>query len=163
MVQTRCGRCGIVYFFDKFGEDADGSGSEFEEVCGLFQSANLFRPAVAASTADVVALGLIEGLAVYKAISKDLIKQMKKEWTDYKAAAAGIDEGANVLAFFQSRQETLKAFGEAAQLLAVMPSSSAAAERVFSLLRHMFGKRTESTLEDKCEAGTCISMNNRAI
>ena len=42
-----------------------------------------------------------------------------KEWTDHKAAAAGIDEGANVLAFFQARQENLKAFGEAAQLLAV--------------------------------------------
>ena len=57
----------------------------------------------------------------------------------------------------------LPAFGEAAQLLAILPSSSASSERVFSLLRHMFGDRSCRSLEDKIELAVMLAYNNRVI
>jgi len=53
-------------------------------------------------------------------------------------------------------------FAEVAQILAVLPTSSAACERVFSLLRLMFGKRQDRSLEDYIQAAVMLRDNGRS-
>ena len=49
------------------------------------------------------------------------------------------------------------------QLLAIIPTSSAAAERVFSLLRRMFDDGQTRTLEDKLQLALMLRMNGRDV
>jgi hypothetical protein len=55
-----------------------------------------------------------------------------------------------------SEEGGLQMFAEVAQILAVLPTSSAACERVFSLLRLMFGKRQDRSLEDYIQAAVML-------
>ena len=77
------------------------------------------------------ALTLLEDLELCKAIDKDMIRDLGDEWDEHKALSGGVDANTDVLSFFRDHQDSLPTFAEAAQLLAVMPSSSASAERVF--------------------------------
>ena len=92
-----------------------------------------------------------------------MISDLKDEWDEYKALSEGVDANTDVLSFFRDHQDSLPTFGEAAQLLAVMPSSSASAERVFSLLRSMFGNRTCPALEDRIELALMLAYNLRVV
>ena len=47
-----------------------------------------------------------------------------------------------------SEEGGLQVCAEVAQILAILSTSNAACERVFSLLRLMFGKRQDSSFED---------------
>jgi hypothetical protein len=154
---------GFDDFFAKFGKDECGTGGQFKNQCCVFFGASLLVPSNAVTTSDVLAGQLLDYLLLYPAISKELVAAMQHQWLDYKTLAMGVDPEFGVLAFFELHQKKLGAWGEAAKLLAIMPSSSAAAERVFSLLRHLFGKKSYSTLEDKIELGLMRSINGRPI
>ena len=53
-------------------------------------------------------------------------------------------------------------FAEVAEILAVLPTSNAACDRVFSLLRLMFGKRQDTSLEDCIQAAVMLRDNGRS-
>jgi hypothetical protein len=66
-----------------------------------------------------------------------------------------------IMTFFKNHEKKVPAFAKVAKLLAVIPTSSAAAERVFSLLRRMFDDTQQSTLEDKLELALLLKYNDR--
>lgn len=88
---------------------------------------------------------------------------MKDELPAYIALASGVSLSADVLAWFSEhdRKKKLPWFHRCAELLAIMPTSSAAAERVFSLLKNMFDRQQESALQDMVVAGVMLAPNGR--
>ena len=68
-----------------------------------------------------------------------------------------------IMTFFKNHEKKIPAFAKVAKLLAVIPTSSAAAERVFSLLRRMFDDTQELTLEDKLELALLLKYNDRKM
>ena len=73
-------------------------------------------------------------------ISAEQVVGMEEEWPRFRALSVGVTAKQDVLAFFKLHQKELPA--NVVCDLALVPSSSAACERVFSLLRHMFGNIT---------------------
>ena len=70
-----------------------------------------------------------------------------------------------VLAFWKKHKDNkkVKTFVTVMQLLAIIPTSSAAVERVFSLLRRMFDDGQTRTLEDKLQLALMLRMNGRDV
>ena len=67
------------------------------------------------------------------------------------------------LVFGEEHADNVKveAFVEAMQLLATIPTSSAAAERVFSRLRRLFDDGQTRTLADKLQLALMLAKNDR--
>ena len=107
---AKCLGPGLKHFFDSFGKDDSGEGSHFEDQCRVFRSSSLFNPCVAAHTSGTRALTLLEDLELYKAINKDMIRDLKDEWDEYKALSEGVDAHNDVLSFFRDHQGSLPTF-----------------------------------------------------
>ena len=59
------------------------------------------------------------------------------------------------------RRDVFDVFGKIVHKLTLIQPSSAASERVFSILVHMYGKQQVSCLEDYKEAGVMMCYNKR--
>ena len=55
------------------------------------------------------------------------------------------------------------AWSKAARMVFSMSCTSAASERVFSLVEEMFGRDQESSLADSVQAGVMLRYNGRAL
>ena len=96
-----------------------------------------------------------------------VVRKLKDEWGNLVLKAGGSKEKDDTLAFYKEHAHNneeggLQMFAEVAQILAVLPTSSAACERVFSLLRLMFGKRQDRSLEDYIQAAVVLRDNGRS-
>ena len=97
---------------------------------------------------------------------------LKQELQQYRQAArnAGpIDHGdhktftAAVLKFWKLNAQTLKAWSTAAKIVFAIPPTSAASERVFALLKNMFGDNQILSLGDYIEAALMLAYNERKV
>ena len=145
----------INYFLSKFGH-AHGShgqidGCDFEAFMKIIRAADIFNPWVAVTVEAAKAMEYLEDLTLIRVATAEMVRKLKDEWGNLVLKAGGSEEKDDTLAFYKehnSGEGGLQMFAEVAQILAVLPTSSAACERVFSLLRLMFGKRQDSSLED---------------
>jgi hypothetical protein len=80
--------------------------------------------------------------------------------TDGQFRANSADQ--NVLAFFKLHKDLLPAIAGVVCDLALIPSSSAACERVFSLLRNMFGDKQYASLQDYIATSVKLASNKRS-
>ena len=154
----------VVDYFNECFEETEGTDTipKLGHFLVLLKSASLFRPNTARHSSKSNAFQLLEALECYPKVTEEIIDELKAEWDTYKAAAMRVTEEQDVLKFFKERPE-LKYFRKVACLLAVCPASSAAPERVFSLLRHLFGDRQERTLEGTTRTSCMLKWNNREI
>ena len=76
---------------------------------------------------------------------------------DHKAFTEG------VLNFWQKNGTKIKAWAAAAKIVFAIPPTSAASERVFSLLKAMFGDSQLGALGDYLEAALMLRYNKRSV
>ena len=72
-----------------------------------------------------------------------------------------IDPSYDPLLFWKRHESDLPNWSRAARQVLLVQLSSAASERVFSLLKNSFGDRQNSALQDYIEASLMLQYNNR--
>ena len=129
----------------------------------VVQTCDILNPSVASVTDRERAMVLLEDLAIYlPSFTMDRVTAMKEEWDGFKALSVGVAPKADVLGFFKLHQRELPNLAAAVCDLAIIPSSSASCERVFSMLRCMFPAQSFSSLEDYRTAAVMLRYNKRA-
>lgn len=105
----------------------------------------------------------LENLRLFPVLdSNEVIANLQAELPTYLAQAEGVRvEDGQQLKWWQDHQDQLPHWARAAKLLVLVQPSSAAAERVFSLLRAAFDDRQEAALEDDLEASVMLAYNHR--
>ena len=84
-------------------------------------------------------------------------------------AAPALDHGnvaaftGGVLEFWRKQGSQMPAWRKAAKLVFAIPPTSAASERVFSLLEDMFGKGHDSALSDLIQGALMLRYNKRSV
>ena len=71
-------------------------------------------------------------------------KGLKEDFPLYVAGAEDVDPSYDPLVFWKEHESTLPTWSQAARQVLLVQPSSAASERVFSLLRNSFGERQHS-------------------
>ena len=142
-------------------------GCVHEAICKVARAVNLLNPSVTATADTAVAMERLADLAKYLPfISIEQVAGMEEEWTKFKALSVGVAAKQDVLAFFKLHQEELPVTSAAVCDLALIPSwipsSSAACERVLSLLRHMFGNKQHQALQDYIGTAVNLASNKRS-
>ena len=147
--------------------DAIYDCSEMYEVCRLVQA---FDPSFA--TAHVTAQW-IYGLATVKPLGTLAnLNQMKAQLPIYLQRAASFqtshtsvdDFSKEVLAWWRDNSDAqISAWSTAARIVFAMSPNSASCERVFALLRNMFGEQQFHSLADYIQAALMLRFNKRPI
>ena len=70
---------------------------------------------------------------------------------------------AAVLTFWRTHGTKMPAWRKAARIVFAIPPTSAASERVFSLLEAMFGKDHDAALSDLIQAALMLRYNERRV
>lgn len=145
---------GIAYFLRKFNV-------QFHDVVRAFKAARMACPTKVQELKPTAAD--VEQLRLFKLFNKDdTITNLQQELPDYRAEADGVRiDAGDELQWWKSKAERLPCWSAAAKLLALVQPSSAAAERVFSLLAAAFNELQEGSLEDYLEAAVMLAYNYR--
>ena len=148
-----CVEPGLTYF-------ANCKVGAFAESLSRFKAARLFSPnkchEMRPSNTD------IDALIVFPFLSGNL-DGLKRELPAYTAAAEGIDPDYDVLTFWKDHKATLPSWAAAAAKVLLVQPSSAASERVFSLLKQSFGDQQYNSLQDYIEASLMLQHNRRGL
>ena len=92
----------------------------------------------------------------------ETIANLQKELSLYRAEAGGILlEDGHQMVWFHNHSDCLPHWSQTARLLSLVQPSSAAAERVISLLKGIFNDRQLRTLDDELEASIMLCYNHR--
>ncbi len=145
---------GINYFLQKFNV-------QFYQTVRAFRSARLACP--------VTVQGLnptpdrVNDLRLFPFLDDDgVIAGLQNELPAYLAEADGVQiEHGQELQWWKARRQQLPHWSAAARRLALVQPSSAAAERVFSLLHAAFDDQQANALEDYLEAAIMLAYNHR--
>ena len=138
-------------------------GCEHQAIVKVARACNYMNPHVAAMADKSMTMVHLSHLIDYcPFISVEQLAGMEQEWDEYKALSAGVPVKQNVLHFFKLHQEALPTIAAVVCDLAVIPSSSVACERVFSLLRNMFGDRQYHSLQDYISTSVMLRSNKRS-
>ena len=141
--------------------------SHMYEVLRVVQA---FDPSWAAQHLDA---NLVNALAVVKPL-RNMIPALLRELPAYLVATAGVvidhTEGKEdhsfteqVLKWWASNGSKFPAWADAAQMVFAFSPNSAAAERVFSLLKLMFGDQQMSALADIIQSALMLRYNKRPV
>jgi len=147
-----CVKPGFDYFKSKFDGD-------LKPLLTFFKCARLFSPTkvkdiqIDSSTIDELASSLpsMNNLST--------ITGLKSELPAYLAAVEDIDPSVDTLSWWKGHEEDLPNFCSAFKDVLLVQPSSAAAERVFSLLQNSFSQRQSSSLEDYIESSIMLQYN----
>ena len=92
----------------------------------------------------------ISSHAAFPFLNSELIDGLKLELSEYLAAAEDVSDKADVLKWWKNHEENgrLANWTRACRMIVLVQPSSAAAERVFSMLANSFSSLQESSLED---------------
>ena len=90
-----------------------------------------------------------------------LFRDMQGELPKYRQLVKNIKGTRDVVQFFKLNGSTIPAFAEAFKIANLVRSSSAAVERLFSMLRRHFNDQQSSMLGDHIEGAMLISYNHR--
>ncbi|KAK3734379.1 hypothetical protein QZH41_007564 [Actinostola sp. cb2023] len=129
----------------------------------VFKAARLFNPKYVKvsrpNAADIDQLGEIPF------VDNNQIQSLRRELPMYLVKAADIHDDFDPLVdmwpWWKVQDQELLAWSAAVQRIVLIQPSSAAAERVFSLLATMFGDQQHDALEDYIEAALMLRVNNR--
>ena len=93
--------------------------------------------------------------------SREDIEQLKSELPAYIAKSADVDSSIDLLQWWQRNASTLPHWAAAARKVLLVQPSSAASERVFSLLNASFQSQQHNTLQDYLETSIMLQYNSR--
>ena len=126
----------------------------------IFKACRLFSPQKVV-TMSPTASSLDQSLSKVPFISEAEIEDLKKELPDYLARAADVSEEFDPLDWWKRNSSTLPHWSACAKKILLIQPSSAAAERVFSLLKASFGDQQESCLQDYVQTSLMLQYNKR--
>ena len=147
-----CAQPAYDYFKSKFDND-------LKPVLDAFKAARYFSPSkfdeLKPSVADVDSLRTFSFLD-----SQTIVDSLKTELPAYIAAAAGVSTEIDPISWWKNHATELPNWATAFRAVILVQPSSAAAERVFSILQR-FTAQQESSLEDYIELSIMLQYNNR--
>ena len=138
--------------------------------CKRVRVVQAFDPSWAAQHLDA---NVVNALAVVKPL-RNMTAALKRELPAYLVATAGVvidhSEGKEdhsfteqVLKWWATNGSKFPAWAEAAQIIFAFTPNSAAAERVFSMLKSMFGDQQMETLADIIQTALMLRINERRV
>jgi hypothetical protein len=150
----RTGTCQLLY-----------SCAHSYRICELLQ---FFDPSYIDENGITVALVACLAEIVPFGARPALIEALQRDLHLYVAAAVGftIDHGdvddftSGILSWWKNHASEVSAWGEAAQIAFAMAPNSAGAERVFSMLKTLFGSNQDSALADFIRGSMMFHYNN---
>ena len=86
---------------------------------------------------------------------------LKEELPTYLARAADTDENFDILEWWKRNSSHLPYWSAAAKRIFLVQPSSAASQRVFSLLKNSFGDQQDNALQDDIKASLMLQYNKR--
>ena len=108
------------------------------------------------------ALAIDEALSTVPFLNtKQELNGLKAELPAYLAKAADTDQQFNILEWWKLNAPELPKLSAAARKVFLIQPSSAASERVFSLLKNCFGAQQDNVLKDYVEASLMLQFNKR--
>lgn len=140
--------------------------AESYEVCRVSQ---LFDPSFAVAN---LTPGFVDELRAAIPALNGSVAALKAEVEAYRVAARSapaIDHSdvkkftEAVLKFWREQGSKMKAWRKAARIVFAIPPTSAASERVFSLLEDMFGHGMDASLADLIQAALMLRYNQRRV
>ena len=93
---------------------------------------------------------------------KERCDDVLDEHAQYVGMCAGIEGERDVIDFFKNNAAALPGTARAFKLAALLPTSSAAIERLFSILRRLYSDQQQGMKEDHIRASAMINYNNRS-
>ena len=89
-----------------------------------------------------------------------MLENLKLELPNYLAKATDTSSGVKVIDWWLQHKDELPNWSSAAQMIALVQPSSAAVERVFSMLKAPFGPQQDNSLQDYIESSLILQYNN---
>ena len=97
--------------------------------------------------------------AAFPSLSTQTVAGLKAELPSYKAAVNDIDPSVDAQDWWKRHEQDLPHWCTAFELVLLVQPSSAATERVFSLLKNSFSQSQSSSLEDYIETSLMLQYN----
>ena len=124
-----------------------------------FKAAQLFSPLkVKEMIPDCSA---VDCLSAFPFLDGATLGNLKTELPQYIAAAEDVNLSYSPLEFWKVHEPSLSAWSAAAKKVLLVQPSSAACERVFSLLNNSFRDQQQSSLQDYIETSVMMQYNKR--
>ena len=102
----------------------------------------------------------IDQLRVFPFLSDPtILASLKVELPSYLAKSADISPDFNTVEWWSLHKQDLPQWSSVAKKVILLQPSSAAAERVFSLLNSSFSEQQQNSLEDYVEASVMLQYN----
>ena len=150
---TACVKPALDYYAQHLAAEA------MSRPLSAFKAARLFSPRklqeINPSCSDV------DSLSAFPFFQPPPVTALKNEFPQCIAAAEDVCSEYSPLDFWKNHETTLPAWGEAANKVLSVQPSSAAAERIFSLLKCNVGEQQLSALEDYIETWLTLQYNKR--
>ena len=145
-----CVKPGIGYFNANLHDDG---------IMKAFKAARLFSPhrvsEMQPSARD------IDILSVFPFFDSGCVVALQAELPTYLSLSADVSSDLDVLKWWKDHHEERPGWSSAALKAFLVQPSSAAAERVFSLLKNAFGEQQQSSLHDLVTATLMVQYNRR--
>ena len=142
--------------YDYFREKFD---NELRSTVELFKTARYFSPSKVSelkpTTSD------LSSLSAFPCFDSEAIEGMKSELPKYLATAEDVSPQIDTCEWWKHHSADIPTWAMAFRKVALIQPSSAAAERVFSLLQSSFGKQQEQSLEDYVQLSVMMQYNYR--
>ena len=126
-----------------------------------FKAARLFNPCKAREIKPNASS--VDQLTSFPFITTDNIANMKSELPQYLASCEDLDESYDVLQWWKSHESVLPQWAITAKCILAIQPSSAAVERVFSLVNSGFDYQQEQSLQDYIEASVMLRFNKQTM
>ena len=148
-----CVKNGLEYFENQFM-------TNLKPALEVFSCCRLFSPQKIREI-NPTALSLDQHLASIPFIDENELAGLKDELPAYLSKTADLDEAYDPLEWWKTNEATLPRWSRAAKRILLVQPSSAAAERVFSILNSTFGDRQDHSLMDYVESSLMLQYNER--
>ena len=103
----------------------------------------------------------ISSLSVFPFFSAEVLEGLKAELPVYLAKATDVAPNLNCLEWWKQSEISLPHWSAAAHRMLLVQPSSAASERVFSLLNSSLNDQQQSSLQDYVETSVMLQNNGR--
>ena len=146
-----CVKPAFDYFISKFRH-------ELKPTMDAFKAAQLFLPRkVNDLCPDSSSVDNLKAIPIFQ--DTNVLDNLKAELPCYLSSAIDLGNDVDPLDWWKRHSTTLPSWSTAAATALLVQPSSAAAERVFSLLKSSFGDQQEAALQDYIETSLMLQFN----
>lgn len=149
----RCVQPGLDYFTTQLH-------TNLRDALAVFKAARLFSPHKLKVMQPVATS--VDSLALFQFLNQDeILTGLKEELPAYIAKCSDVSPEISAVEWWKINCHGLPTWSNAAKQVLLLQPSSAAAERVFSLLTASFSEQQQHSLNDYVETSIMLQYNNR--